>query len=73
MGPVRGDDEDVLGRRGCAGPRKRGGIRTLALRMDEQIARVYGDPAWAADNYGPQLDEMAASGDELGLHPHAWS
>jgi peptidoglycan/xylan/chitin deacetylase (PgdA/CDA1 family) len=45
---------------------------TLALRMDEQIARVYGDPAWAADTYGPQLDAMTAAGDELGLHPHAW-
>ena len=40
--------------------------------MDEQIARVYGDPAWAADKYGPQLNEMMAAGDELGLHPHAW-
>ena len=45
---------------------------SLALRMDEQINRVYGDPAWAADKYGPQLNKMVAAGDELGLHPHAW-
>ena len=45
---------------------------TLALRMDEQIARVYGEPTWAADNYGPQLSKVTAAGDELALHPHAW-
>ncbi len=45
---------------------------SMALRMDGQIARVYGDPGWAADRYGPQLNEMMAAGDELGLHPHAW-
>jgi hypothetical protein len=42
------------------------------LRMDDQIAGVYGDAGWVAHAYGRQLESLRAEGDELGLHPHAW-
>jgi len=42
------------------------------LRMDPQIAQVYGNPAWAVARYDRLLDRLQASGDEIGLHVHAW-
>jgi hypothetical protein len=48
---------------------------TWFLRMDPQIAEVYGSTTWVAQEYGTELEQLAAKGDELGLHPHAlrWS
>jgi hypothetical protein len=41
------------------------------LRMDPQIADVYGTPLWVAETYSRELDALRAAGDELALHPHA--
>lgn len=41
------------------------------LRMDPQIADVYGSPTWVVEEYGPALERLRREGDELGLHPHA--
>jgi len=40
------------------------------LRIDPQIAEVYGDPAWVRKRYRNFIDENIAAGDEIGLHPH---
>lgn len=45
---------------------------TWALRMDNQVADIYGEAAWVAATYGRELDALRAEGDELGVHPHAW-
>ncbi len=42
------------------------------VRMDPQIAQTYGSPAWSVARYGRLLDCLSASGDEIGLHIHAW-
>ena len=42
------------------------------VRMDPQIAQVYGNPAWAIGRYGRLFDRLVASGDEIGLHVHCW-
>ena len=42
------------------------------LRMDPQIAHVYGSTGWVATRYGPLIRELEAAHDEIGLHPHAW-
>ena len=42
------------------------------VRMDPQIAQVYGSPAWAVARYAGLFDRLSASGDEIGLHIHAW-
>ena len=42
------------------------------FRMDPQIERAYGSPGWVAERYGALIAELAAAGDELGLHTHAW-
>lgn len=42
------------------------------LRMDPQIAHTYGSPDWAVTRYRHLINELEASGDELGLHSHAW-
>jgi hypothetical protein len=42
------------------------------VRMDPQIADTYGSPAWVAEQYPRQLAELAAAGDEVGLHVHAY-
>lgn len=42
------------------------------LRMDPQVAETWGSPAWVAETYGDALAELAACGDELGLHTHTW-
>jgi hypothetical protein len=40
------------------------------LRMDAQIAKVYGSAAWVADRYQALLQDSIDHGDEIGLHPH---
>lgn len=42
------------------------------LRLDPQIAHVYGDPGWAADRYRGTFDALRLVGDELGIHLHPW-
>jgi peptidoglycan/xylan/chitin deacetylase (PgdA/CDA1 family) len=42
------------------------------LRMDPQVAWVYGSAGWVADRYREALRELANAGDELGLHCHSW-
>ena len=45
---------------------------TWFLRMDEQIAEVYGGRGWAAHRYRDLFAAAAAAGDDVGLHAHAW-
>ena len=42
------------------------------LRMDPQVERGYGTATWAAERYANQIDRLRQSGDEIGLHSHAW-
>jgi len=42
------------------------------LRMDPQIERGYGTASWAAERYATQFEHLRRSGDEIGLHTHAW-
>lgn len=42
------------------------------LRMDPQIAEVWGSPGWVAEHYATALAGLEAHGDELGLHTHTW-
>jgi hypothetical protein len=45
---------------------------TWLLRADEQVRAHHGSFAWALEGNRPLLDGLAASGDELGWHPHFW-
>lgn len=45
---------------------------TWCLRLDPQIAEVYGAADWLATSYGHQLEQLRAEGDVFGLHPHSW-
>jgi len=40
------------------------------VRMDPQIAHVYGSITWIAERYRRLLEESERAGDEIGLHPH---
>jgi len=42
------------------------------LRLDPQIAELYGTALWPVVRYGSVLRELAAAGDEIGLHVHTW-
>ena len=42
------------------------------LRMDPQVDVVHGSPLWVAHRYGTQIDNLRRTGDEIGLHTHAW-
>ena len=42
------------------------------LRMDPQVADVWGSPSWGAEHYATALADLEAHGDELGLHTHTW-
>ena len=42
------------------------------LRMDPQVAEVWGSSGWVAEHYGTALAGLEAHGDELGLHTHTW-
>lgn len=45
---------------------------TWMLRMDHQVAEVYGRADWAAREYREHWSRFLASGDEVGLHAHAY-
>jgi len=45
---------------------------TWFLRMDPQVAEVWGTPAYAIEAYSQALAELTSEGDELGAHPHSW-
>ena len=45
---------------------------TWFLRMDPQVAETWDSAAWVAEAHGDALAELAADGDELGLHTHLW-
>ncbi|MFV0308392.1 MAG: methyltransferase domain-containing protein [Desertimonas sp.] len=45
---------------------------TWYVRMDPQIERCFGRHDALARRYRSELDGLAAGGDELGVHPHAW-
>ena len=42
------------------------------FRLDPQVAETYGDASWPLTHYRAELDELLASGDEVGIHPHAY-
>lgn len=42
------------------------------LRMDPQVAAIWGSPGWAAEHYAREFAELESRGDELGLHTHTW-
>ena len=42
------------------------------LRMDRQVELGYGTATWAAEKYATQIEHLRQSGDEIGLHTHAW-
>lgn len=42
------------------------------LRMDPQIADTYGSPNWAVTRYRKMFERLEATGDDIGLHTHAW-
>jgi hypothetical protein len=42
------------------------------LRMDRQVEQGYGSATWAAERYAAQFQHLRQSGDEIGLHSHAW-
>jgi hypothetical protein len=42
------------------------------LRLDPQIAHVYGDAAWVLRHYERQFAVLQARGDEIGIHPHGY-
>jgi len=45
---------------------------TWFYRMDPQIARTYGSPAWVANFYSPLIQQLKREGDAFGLHTHPW-
>lgn len=45
---------------------------TWLVRADNQIAEVYGSPAWALQHYRRRLEALIAADDEVGLHVHAY-
>jgi hypothetical protein len=45
---------------------------TWLLRMDPQIAMVYGSASWAAERYAPAVESIRRKGDAVGLHLHPW-
>jgi hypothetical protein len=45
---------------------------TWLLRADEQVHAHHGSYAWSYDANRAFCDGLAASGDELGWHPHFW-
>jgi hypothetical protein len=42
------------------------------LRMDPQVAESYGSAACVVSNYSRCIEDFTRSGDEIGLHTHAW-
>ncbi|HER19653.1 MAG TPA: hypothetical protein ENO14_01250, partial [Chromatiales bacterium] len=42
------------------------------VRLDPQIARLYGSAAWPLERYSMYFDEVLDRGDVVGLHTHAF-
>ena len=42
------------------------------VRMDPQVAHVYGSAGWAAARYRAEFETLSAAGDQIGLHVHPW-
>ncbi len=42
------------------------------LRLDPQVEKSYGSATWLTDRHGPMIRALAAEGDELGIHAHAY-
>jgi len=42
------------------------------LKMDPQVATIYGSPAWSVHRYSAAIEALSAHGDSLGLHVHPW-
>lgn len=42
------------------------------VRCDPQVEACHGSADWALERYAARLDALAATGDEVGLHPHNW-
>ncbi|MFQ5723829.1 MAG: hypothetical protein ACE5G6_05000 [Terriglobia bacterium] len=42
------------------------------VRADPQIGEIYGQPTWALETFRAELEQLAAAGDEIGLHMHSW-
>jgi len=42
------------------------------VRLDSQIAEMYGSPAWPLVHYGRQIAALRAAGDAFGVHVHAY-
>jgi hypothetical protein len=40
------------------------------IRLDPQVAEIYGAAEWAFDQYGKAIEELLAAGDHFGLHVH---
>lgn len=45
---------------------------TWLVRADEQVRAMQGSYAWVVEQHRAWLDELRASGDEIGWHPHFW-
>jgi hypothetical protein len=45
---------------------------TWVYRMDPQVELGYGSASWVVAHYAREISELAAAGDDLGLHPHAY-
>jgi hypothetical protein len=45
---------------------------TWCFRMDPQVEDTYGSPEWAVRHYGTLASALVASGDDMGLHLHAY-
>jgi hypothetical protein len=45
------------------------------LRIDPQVADIYGSATWAVERYRTEIERLRSDGDGIGLHPHAlrWS
>lgn len=42
------------------------------FRVDHQVEHVYGQSDWALHEYAEIISDLLESGDEIGLHVHAW-
>jgi len=42
------------------------------IRLDPQIEQTYGSPGWVVTHYRHIFESLAAEGDEIGVHTHAW-
>src|SRR3954469_7755383 len=42
------------------------------VRIDPQVAEVWGSAGWAAERYRDELEALRRVGDDVGLHTHVW-